>query len=231
MKTQIAMLGMLAILEMAFSQENYSTWSKYKDITINTTSGGANVTGTVVNFPVLVRLTSANADVFTQALGGGADIRFANAAGTHLPYQIERWSVTDTSAAIWVLADTVKGNDSSKVRIYWGKSGVSDSSTASKVFDTANGFVSVWHLGDANGILPRPNAVVGGPSAQLRNFDSTYVPVKGVIGMADTLRSVNAAQGIVPTGDDYLDMGRKADFSPANYAGFSDFTGGITYSL
>ena len=73
-------------------------------------------------FPVLVRLTNAHRAIFQQALSTGADIRFANSGGTHLPYQIERWSVApgDTAAAIWVLADTVSANGMTEIKMYWG---------------------------------------------------------------------------------------------------------------
>src|ERR1041384_4961285 len=56
----------------------YDTWTKYKTLTINTTGsgGGANVSGTVSNFPVLVHLTTDNADdILSEALANGADLR------------------------------------------------------------------------------------------------------------------------------------------------------------
>ena len=87
--------AMVFLFSAAFSQENYGQWTHYKAVTVNTTSTGANVTGTVANFPLLVRLTSANADVFTQALTGGADVRFSDSTGTtHYKYEKERWNAT-----------------------------------------------------------------------------------------------------------------------------------------
>src|SRR6187397_2153048 len=91
---------------VAFAQDNYGQWAHYKNIAIDTRASGANVATAVANFPVLVRLTSADADVFAQSKNGGADIRFANASGGHRPYQIERWDSAGTSAVIWVLADS-----------------------------------------------------------------------------------------------------------------------------
>jgi len=61
--------------------ENYTTWTYHQTLMLNTGTYngtyGANVTGTVTNFPVLVRLTAANAAVFTYAAAGGADLRFS----------------------------------------------------------------------------------------------------------------------------------------------------------
>src|SRR4051812_35214929 len=106
----IAVLGLCAA---AFAADNLALWSKYKVIAINTKASGANVAASVLKVPVLVRLDSPNAaDVFSGASAGGADVRFANAAGVAKPFEIEYWNATTKKAAIWVLADSVKGNDS-----------------------------------------------------------------------------------------------------------------------
>src|SRR5688572_26751189 len=87
----------------------YDTWSRYKTLTINTTGsgGGANVSSTLTDYTVLVRLTTANADdILDEALANGADIRLASSDGsTALSFEIERWS--STAAEIWVLVPSV----------------------------------------------------------------------------------------------------------------------------
>lgn len=94
-------------------------WSFAKKLFLNTTASGANVGGNVVNFPVLVRLTSGNFS-FSQAKSGGEDLRFTKADGTPLPYEIERWDATNSAAEIWVNVDTVYGNDSTHfITMYW----------------------------------------------------------------------------------------------------------------
>ena len=102
--------------------ENYSGWTYNKSMTLNTSSSGANVTTSQTNFPVLVRLTSKHLTVFQQAASGGTDIRFTDSSGTHLPYQIERWSFVpgDTSAAIWVAANSVAASGTTTIKMYWG---------------------------------------------------------------------------------------------------------------
>jgi hypothetical protein len=131
------------------AQENYATWSQSRTYILNTTAGGANVAGQVLNFPVLVRLGAADSAIFTAAKAGGADIRFDKLSGTHLPYQIENWDAAGRSAAIWVLMDTVKGNSSAQnVRMRWGNAGAFDSSSGTAVFDTAKGFKAVWHFSE-----------------------------------------------------------------------------------
>ncbi|MBD3392423.1 MAG: DUF2341 domain-containing protein, partial [Chitinivibrionales bacterium] len=127
----------------------YDAWDHYTDLTLNTTSSGAGVSGTVNDFPVLVRLTSENFD-FGQALAAGADLRFSDATGnTALSYEIEHWDATGQEAAVWVLVPSVQGNNSTqKIRMYWGKADAADASDAASVFAASNGFAAVWHLGD-----------------------------------------------------------------------------------
>lgn len=132
-----------------FIDENYSSWMSSHTIRINTSLSGANVGATITDFPLLVRLDNSNFD-FTKSLSytPGADIRFANPDGKHLPCRIERWDAALHKAEIWVRIDTVFGNDSAQlIKMYCGKS---DAAlwTGGNVFDTAAGFAAVWHLGD-----------------------------------------------------------------------------------
>jgi hypothetical protein len=132
--------------------EDYSQWSYYKNIVVNTKSSGAGVMTAQFKFPLLVRLNAVNAgDVFSgsaKSANNGQDIRFAKINGTHLPCQRERYDSTNRVAEFWVLMDTVKGNDSSAaLRMYWGKSNAADSSNGPAVFNAANGgFAGVWHF-------------------------------------------------------------------------------------
>src|SRR4051812_10466453 len=90
--------------EISRAAEDYSAWTRGTDVILNTSSSGANVGSTQNNFPVLVRLTSANFP-FSQAKGNGRDIRFAKADGSPLPFEIERWDSARAQADIWVRTD------------------------------------------------------------------------------------------------------------------------------
>ena len=126
-----------------------TAWKSFKNLHLNTTASGANVTGTVTGFPVLVRLTDSNF-VFSQAQDSGRDIRFVKADNTPLPYEIERWDASQALAEIWVKLDTVYGNDSAHyITMYWGNSTAASASNSAAVFDTANGFQGVWHMAEA----------------------------------------------------------------------------------
>jgi hypothetical protein len=121
-------------------------WGHCRAFSLNTSATGAGVTGSVTNFPVLIRLTAANFD-FTQARNNGEDIMFAKRDNTFLPYEIERWDPMEKRAEIWVKVDTVFGNDSTQtITMYWDNPNASGNSNGPAVFDTSNGFQGVWHL-------------------------------------------------------------------------------------
>jgi autotransporter-associated beta strand protein len=129
------------------SVQTFAAWAHSGSMFINTTPAGANVAGSVSNFPLLVRLNSSNFN-FAQAQSDGRDIRFTTAAGAALPYQIEQWDTVGGRATVWVRIPTITGNSTQEIIMYWGKSGVPPVSSGSSVFNSTNGYASVHHMGD-----------------------------------------------------------------------------------
>ena len=128
--------------------ENYDNWAFSSKVTINTTSSGANVTGDVTNFPLLVRLDKDNFN-FSQAKPDGTDIRFSKSDGVHLFYDRERWDANNELAEFWVLVDEITGNnDTQYINMHWGKPDAPDSSKPEEVYKTSNNFQAVWHLNE-----------------------------------------------------------------------------------
>lgn len=133
------------------STVTFPLWKYSTDFILNTTSSGADVTGNVYDFPVLIRLNGNTFD-FSEAQPDGSDVAFTNASNTMLPYTIERWDAERKVAEIWVTIDTVYGNNQTQsIAMYWGNPSVQFQQSMT-VFDTANGFQGVWHLGDSSNI-------------------------------------------------------------------------------
>ncbi|KJK33150.1 hypothetical protein UK23_47345 [Lentzea aerocolonigenes] len=139
-----ALLG--ALLLPTVASEAQAGWTHRRTLTIDTTASGANVSGDVKGFPVPVRLDASNFD-FGQAKPGGADIRFDDAAGAPLPYEIEKWDAAAKQAAIWVRID-VKGNARQTMTLKWGNPEASAESDGTKVFPKADGWVTAHHLAE-----------------------------------------------------------------------------------
>ncbi len=119
-----------------------------RNIFLNTSASGADISGVITDFPVLLRLRTSNFD-FSKTKKDGSDLRFKKADGTALPFEIEIWDFAKGKADIWIKVDTVYGNNSTQfIAMYWGDTDEGDGTDKATVFDTASGYQGVWHLGD-----------------------------------------------------------------------------------
>ncbi len=188
-------LGVLAAAIPALA--DYTAWSGHRSIVLNTSATGANVAETVTNFPVLIRLRSNEADIIAAANGGNS-IRFSKADdATALPFQIESWS--STGAAIWVLVDSVKGNNSTQtIRMHYGNAAAANESNGPAVFDTAKGFQAVWHLNEAANDSARDatgNRFHGAPTGAPGTTAGMIGPARSFDGASQHFEVPNSASG------------------------------------
>jgi hypothetical protein len=210
--------GISAILFLSgtsLAAEDFATWARSAILTFNTSATGANVATSLKDFPVLVRFDAAS-KIFTQSLSaGGADLRFADADGTALDFEIERWDAANGKAEVWVRVPQVDGNsDKDRIFAYWGNAGVQSTAGGTRVFRPESGYVGVWHLGDLgeSGSQLRANSAGVANTAQPGNYDGDE-RVAGMIGMADSLDGGSPG--------DHLDIG----------SGFEDPSAGFTFSV
>ena len=212
------LLSTLAALGAVHAQENYvSSWSGHKNVVLNTHSvqGGAAVSGNVYNFPVLVRLGTADSAIFIQSKAGGADLRFTKANNTtRLPHQIESWNAAGRSAAVWVLVDTVRGmRNNQYIRMHWGNSSANDSSSGTQTFRTANGFQAVWHMNGASAACNETDATANGLTATQNSNPATAT------GMIAGGRFIANA---TTTATQYFNVANSA--SPLNFSELGTYT-------
>jgi hypothetical protein len=166
----------------------YPLWSHNAVLTLNTTSSGAAVSGAVTDFPLLIRLNSANFP-FGQAKSDGRDLRFAKSNGAPLPYEIERWDPVAELAEVWVKIDTVYGNDSAHFFImYWGDSAATSASNSAAVFDTGKGFQGVWHLGETDSLAS---------DATVNRYDGTGYFTSRAAGMIGNAQQFNGSSSFL----------------------------------
>ena len=172
--------------------DDYSQWIYFRNIVLNTSASGAKVSGSVTNFPVLIRLSAADSLIFKNSKDSGQDVRFSKSTGTHFPYQIERWDKPNMVAEIWVLVDAIIGSNSAQsIKMYWGNSSAADSSKPTAVFNTSNGYMAVYHVaGNLNDATP--NAYTGADTGTIdadttalighgRRFDGLHFFSPGVL--------------------------------------------------
>jgi len=113
-------------------------------VKINTFSTG--MTRNLTNVPVLVRLNGPEFPVTVQSIV----FRKGNNPADTLPFEVDYWkNETGDGAAVWVLMDTVRANDSTQFLTMQLGGDTGLVSNGNVIFDTANGFACVWHLQDS----------------------------------------------------------------------------------
>jgi len=202
---------------------DYGAWKYSKNLKLNTTASGAAVTGTVTDFPILIRLTKEHFD-FDQAKNNGEDLRIANKNGTLFPYEIERWDAVAQAAEIWVKVDTVRGNDSAQfVTLYWGNAAATGLSNSEMVFDTSKGFQGVWHMGETAGGVAAdatPNHFEGTPADP-----SSITPVEGIIGSAQRFNGLSGYIDMQGTASGPLNFPRNGTYAISAWANIDTLDG------
>jgi hypothetical protein len=147
-------LGCAAI---AGAAEDYSAWTYARDLSVDASPTGANLTADLTGFPLAISLGSESSELFTQAKPDGSDLRFAAEDGSHLAYQIEAWDAAAKKGLVWVRLPVVKAALIQHVKAYWGRASAADSSSGPGVFRSQDGFQGVWHM--ASMADASPNAV------------------------------------------------------------------------
>lgn len=127
---------------------DFGLWAHHGAWRINAGPSGMKLSGDVLGYPLLLRLTQANFE-FTESMPNGEDIRFSDSKGARLPFEIERWDAASRKAEIWVGLKRLAAADSQEIRMHWGKADAKAAGRSEEVFDTAFGFVDAWHLAES----------------------------------------------------------------------------------
>ncbi len=120
-------------------------WDYRKKITVDYTK----VPATLTDFPVVVVLAS-DSDLAAHAASDATDLRVTSSDGTTtLDYERELWNSTTGELVLHFRAPSLSSTTDTEFYLYYGNDGVADGENATGVW--SNGFVGVWHLGEASG--------------------------------------------------------------------------------
>ena len=196
---------------LLFSFFTAATFSKSKVFKFNTTASGANVSGDVTDFPLLLRFTDAA--IVDATRSAGQDIRFLDRDGvTWLPYQIERWDQTNNVGEIWVKVPRVDGNSAGDIiTMYYDEvtdNAVPDGQCATCVFATASGSAGTWHLNETGNSTADgyADATANAAHAQGANFSGGN-EATAMIARGQTFASASSRKITVKSGaESYFDI-------------------------
>jgi len=120
---------------------------------ISMTASGYDGEGSLDNFPVLVRLSSAIPGFDASTVSDPSEIRFADANGNLIPHEIDTWD-PDGESTIWVSVPTLSGKDTT-ITMFWKPVDRATQQTAltpSRVWTQA-GYLGVWHFSPATELV------------------------------------------------------------------------------
>ena len=103
----------------------------------------------LANFPVLVRIspTTINGFSYEDCAADGSDIRFADAAGGPLDFELETWNTSGESLA-WVRLPTLEKDT------FFTMTWKDDDPAAHTAASTwSGGYVGVWHMNEVDGAV------------------------------------------------------------------------------
>ena len=168
MKTWLKWTAVSAILVpsvvLAASWWN-NDWKYRKEIGLDTTASGAEITGTPLDVPVLVRLSLANFSYFNDTKPDGADFRVvAGDDKTPLKFHFEKYDPQDQMALLWVRVPQITGNSKAeKFYAYYGNPDAPAAADAPGTYDASQ--TLVLSFSDPPGLPLDLTAYKNNPSA------------------------------------------------------------------
>lgn len=145
----ILFLALLLLAPLSHAWWN-GDWSARKQITLDTSTSGAETREGLVNVPVLVRLHTGNFD-FLSAKDDGADLRFIDGDDkTPLKFHIEKYDAVNELALVWVqVARLPPGNKAQHLWLYSGNEKAGPAGDAKGSYDVNQ--IGVYHFAEAAG--------------------------------------------------------------------------------
>ena len=118
-------------------------WTRRSQITLS----GNNFVGatSLTDFPVLITLNSGNID-YSLTQNSGQDLRFFDADGTPLAYEIDKWNEAGVST-VWVRVPQVDTTGTDSITMYYGNASAAAGQTPAAVWNSNYG--AVYHLGSS----------------------------------------------------------------------------------
>jgi biopolymer transport protein ExbB len=153
-RTGALLLLSVCFLSTAWAADSSNWWNKdwpyRKQITVDASATGANIAGSPENVPILVRLSLANFQYFTNLKPDASDLRaIADDDSTPLKMHIEHFDPQAQIALIWVLVPKVAGGGKTSFFLYYGNENASSDSDPAGTYDGNQ--VLVYHFGPPAG--------------------------------------------------------------------------------
>jgi hypothetical protein len=174
---------------VGFEEINPDCWLYRKSITI----GSSQVTGDLVDFPILINITDS--DLRDKARLDGYDIVFTESDGiTRLDHEIESYDSLTGELTAWVRTPDLSSSSDTEIYLYYGNSDISYSmENPQGVWD--DNFIMVQHLNENSGTHY--------DSTRYGNNGAEYIDLPGTQNASGKIDGAIKLDGT----DDYIDCG------------------------
>jgi biopolymer transport protein ExbB len=154
-------------------------WQYRKEISFDLSPTGANIAGTPLDVPVLVRLSLANFGYFNDIKSDGGDFRFIDGDDkTPLKFHIEHIDATNQFAFIWVRVPRLPaGAKGGKIYLYYGNAKAPAASDAPGTYDANQ--TLVVHFGDPSQSVSDVTAFANRASASTAQINPASLIASG----------------------------------------------------
>jgi biopolymer transport protein ExbB len=140
-------------------------WKYRKEISLDATAAGADITGTPQNVPVLIRLSLGNFSYFNDTKPDGSDFRvIAGDDKTPLKFHFEKYDVANQMALLWIQVPQITGGaKSDKLYAYYGNPDAPNAADVSGTYDVSE--VLVLPFSESSGLPADLTAYKNNPTA------------------------------------------------------------------
>lgn len=138
-------------------------WTYRKQVAVDVSPSGVNVSGPLGRTLVLVRLHSGNF-TFTDSLENGADIRFVDSDDkSPLPFHIESFDAKTGLANVWVSIPALSGGEKKSIWLYFGNKSAPVGEDVKGSFDPD--YMAAYHFAQGPG-QPSADSTANANNAQ-----------------------------------------------------------------
>jgi biopolymer transport protein ExbB len=147
-------------------------WKYRKEISLDATATGADITGTPLQVPVLIRLSLGNFSYFNDTKPDGSDFRvIAGDDKTPLKFHFEKYDVANQMALLWVQVPQITGGaKNDKLYAYYGNPDAPNAADVSGTYDVSQ--VLVLPFSESSGLPADLTAYKNNPSASTAQLTS-----------------------------------------------------------
>ena len=185
------------------------------------TASGYRGQSTLADFPVAVRLAANSPEGFSYAdmadPSSGSELRFADASGKSLDYDVEEWNTNGVSL-VWVKVPALA--KTTAFTMYYGGT-PTDEVKAIRTWSA--GYVGVWHMAEADGDVSDAsgNGLVASPNGSGEAYSVAGAGVFAKGRFNTSVRNKGTGRSMLCVSDSYLlDLG--SDFTMSGWVKMTD---------